>query len=119
MLVTLDQERFEKSVATFIEQIDDVEYINLFLSNLGYIFNSSKSPVLFLIVLALFSRSSDLPQETISRLCDSLRTELEKKDLKKYVNSILTGHVVKTPPDLESGLGVLVQLRGTLYDSII
>ncbi|KAG6836197.1 hypothetical protein H0H93_010463, partial [Arthromyces matolae] len=39
------------------------------------------------------------------------RTELEKKDLKQYVNSILTAYVVKTPPDHEAGLSLLLRLR--------
>lgn len=38
--------------------------------------------------------------------------ELEKRDLVKYVNSILTAHVVKTPPDHEAGLALLLRLRG-------
>jgi elongator complex protein 1 len=31
--------------------------------------------------------------------------------MEKYINSILTAYVVKRPPDLEAGLGVLLQLR--------
>ena len=30
----------------------------------------------------------------------------------KYVNSILTAHLVKTPPDHEAGLALLLRLRG-------
>lgn len=30
----------------------------------------------------------------------------------KYVRSILTAHVVKTPPDLEAGLSEVLKLRG-------
>jgi elongator complex protein 1 len=41
-----------------------------------------------------------------------LRVELEGRDLEKYVNSILTAHVVKSPPDYEAGLALLLRLRG-------
>ena len=57
-------------------------------------------------------RRGDRPPETIARLCDAFRNELEKQDLTKYVNSILTAHVVKTPPDHEAGLALLLRLRG-------
>ena len=56
------------------------------------------------------SQSAQSP-ERIANICDSIRLELEKKDLKKYVNSILTAHVVKTPSDTEAALDLLLQLR--------
>ena len=34
--------------------------------------------------------------------------------MEKYINSILTAYVVKRPPDLEAGLRVLLQIRGTV-----
>ena len=57
----------------------------------------------------------DRPPETIATLCDAFRDELERRDLTKYVNSILTAHVVKTPPDHEAGLALLLRLRGNIY----
>ena len=54
----------------------------------------------------------DRPPETIATLCDAFRDELERRDLTKYVNSILTAHVVKIPPDHEAGLALLLRLRG-------
>lgn len=35
-LVTLDPIKFEHSLQSFVERVDDVEYINLFLSTIGY-----------------------------------------------------------------------------------
>lgn len=64
------------------------------------------------------SRGSQ-PPTTISRICDSLRSVLEQKDLKKYVNSILTAYVVKSPPDHESGLAVLLRIRGQPDDLFV
>ena len=67
--------------------------------------------------MTIVRRSSQSP-ETIAIICDTVRIELEKKGLKKYVNSILTAHVVKTPPDHEAGLSLLLKLRGELQGCI-
>jgi hypothetical protein len=45
--------------------------------------------------------------EMIGRVCDSVRTELENRDLNRYINSILTAYVFRQPPDYEAGLGLL------------
>ncbi|KAL6305119.1 IkappaB kinase complex IKAP component [Sparassis latifolia] len=92
VLVQHNQAAFKERIPSFIEQIDDVDYINLFLTNLG---------------------QGPLPANDITDLCDSIRAELEKKDLNRYINSILTAHVVKTPPDHEAGLALLLRLRGS------
>ncbi|KAG6856745.1 hypothetical protein H0H87_001089 [Tephrocybe sp. NHM501043] len=90
VLVDHDEAKFLERISSFVEQIHEVDHINLFLSNLG--------------------RGSQ-PKENIAKLCDVVRIELEKKDLKQYVNSILTAYVVKTPPDHEAGLSLLLRLR--------
>lgn len=70
-------------------------------------------------ILSFPSRGS-LPKETIAQVCDAVRTELVNLSLTKYVNSILTAYVVKTPPDHDSGLALLLRLRGkTLTSSTI
>ncbi|KAG8908640.1 hypothetical protein FRB99_004928 [Tulasnella sp. 403] len=92
ILMNHDPEAFMSRLSSFTDQVSEVDYINLFLSGVG---QSGQSP------------------ESISRVCDAIRLELEEKDLKKYVSSILTAHVVKTPPDLEAGLSLLLLLRET------
>ena len=57
-------------------------------------------------------RQSALPAERVAVLCDALRAELGRVDLRNYVNAVLTAHVVKRPPDMEGALGVLLALRG-------
>ncbi|ESK87867.1 pol ii transcription elongation factor [Moniliophthora roreri MCA 2997] len=89
-LVDHDQVAFLKGLSSFVEQVNEVDHINLLLTSVG---------------------RGTQPPATINRLCDSLREELEKKDLKGYVNSILTAHVVKTPPDHEAGLSFLLRIR--------
>lgn len=48
----------------------------------------------------------------MGQLCDGIREELERIDMKKYIYCILTAHVVKRPPDHEAGLALLLRLRG-------
>ncbi|KAK0226513.1 pol II transcription elongation factor [Armillaria fumosa] len=90
VIVQHDEKKFLDNVAAFVEDVKEVDHINLFLTNIG---RSSQSP------------------EAIARICDTVREELEKRDMTRYVNSILTAHVVKTPPDHTSGLGLLLRLR--------
>ncbi|KAF8504860.1 IkappaB kinase complex IKAP component [Russula emetica] len=90
VIVDRDPKLFTERLSSFIEQVHDVDYINLFLTNLG---------------------SSSQPPEVISELCDAVRERLEGQDIEKYINSILTAYVVKCPLDLEAGLRVLLQLR--------
>jgi elongator complex protein 1 len=60
------------------------------------------------------ARRSSQATEKIAQLCDAIRVELERRDLRRYIQSILTAHVVKTPPDYEAGLLVLHRLRGRI-----
>lgn len=48
----------------------------------------------------------------VNSVCDLVRGELEKRDVFHYANTILTAHVRKQPPDYESALKVLVELKG-------
>ncbi|KAF8661467.1 hypothetical protein AX16_001304 [Volvariella volvacea WC 439] len=92
VLVNHNEAKFLKSVKEVVEQIHEVDHINLLLTNIG--------------------RGSYTP-EKIATLCDAIRGELERVNLVKYINSILTAYVVKSPPDHESALNVLHRLRET------
>ncbi|VDC02341.1 unnamed protein product [Peniophora sp. CBMAI 1063] len=89
-LALLATDNFGNAVTEFVAQIADTDHFNLFLTALG---------------------QSALPAERVGVLCDALRAELERVDLRKYVNAVLTAHVVKRPPDMEGALGVLLALR--------
>ncbi|KAJ6534029.1 pol II transcription elongation factor [Mycena vulgaris] len=89
-LVEHDRAAFLENLPLFVEQVHEVDHINLFLTGVG---QGSSSP------------------EHIAELCDSIRVELERIDLTKYVNSILTAYMMKTPPDPEAGLALLLRLR--------
>ncbi|KAJ7744686.1 pol II transcription elongation factor [Mycena metata] len=89
-LVEHDHAAFLENLPLFLEQVHEVDYINLFLTGIG---QGSQGP------------------EKITELCDAIRIELERKDLTKYVNSVLTAYMVKTPPDPEAGLALLLRLK--------
>ncbi|KAG1738258.1 pol II transcription elongation factor [Suillus lakei] len=91
IIVEHNQQVFMAGIPAFVEQIEDVDYINLFLTSVG---------------------RSQLPAEVVADVCDSVRQDLEDRNLTKYVNSILTAYVVKSPPDHEAGLALLLRLRG-------
>ncbi|KAJ7252430.1 IKI3 family-domain-containing protein [Mycena haematopus] len=96
-LVEHDYATFLANLPLFIEQVHEVDHISLFLTGVG---RGKQSP------------------EIIAQLCDALRAELERKDLTKYVNCILTAYMVKTPPDPEAGLALLLRLRESNPDLV-
>ncbi|KAH9915816.1 IKI3 family-domain-containing protein [Fomitopsis serialis] len=90
VLVEQDRNQFKNNLPRFVDQVDDVDHINLFLTSIG---------------------QGGLSAETVSELCDGIRLELEKRDLKRYVSSVLTAHAVKRPPDHEAALSLLLRLK--------
>ncbi|KAJ9102595.1 hypothetical protein QFC21_002996 [Naganishia friedmannii] len=91
ILYDLDYRAFSENIASFVEQIPEVDYLNLFVSGLRQPANHQK----------------------LNSTCDALRVQLEARGLVKYVDTILTTHVCKNPPDLEAGLRVLLQLKAS------
>ncbi|KAG9221313.1 hypothetical protein CCMSSC00406_0009424 [Pleurotus cornucopiae] len=90
VIVESNQEDFLENLPVFLEQVHEVDYINLFLTTI--------------------SRGSLSPEVT-TRVCDRVQDLLSTIDLNKYVNTILTARVVKSPPDHEAALGLLPKLR--------
>ncbi|CAE6477418.1 hypothetical protein ACGC1H_007622 [Rhizoctonia solani] len=97
VLVEYAPTTFANDPAQFVNQISEVDYLNLFLTGLG---------------------QSKRDAQEITTICDRLRSELEQRGLAQYVQSILTAHVVKTPPDVESALKVLHTLRESEPDTV-
>ena len=55
--------------------------------------------------------STKVSPTKVNDICDALRIALEKRDILKYTETILTTHVCKQPADYESGLRVLLRLQ--------
>ncbi|XP_066469477.1 elongator complex protein 1 [Tiliqua scincoides] len=100
---------FLENVEIFIKQIDSVNYINLFLTELKEEDftktmypppDASHAPEPF---------SSD--SKKVDLICDAMRTAMENISAPKYCLSILTSHVKKSPPELETALQRIRALR--------
>uniref|UniRef100_A0A8B9ZJN8 Elongator complex protein 1 n=1 Tax=Anas platyrhynchos TaxID=8839 RepID=A0A8B9ZJN8_ANAPL len=102
---------FLENVETFIKQIDSVNHINLFFTELKEEdFTKSMYPTP--------NGSSNaqprqhLNQKKVNLVCDMMRVAMERIDPEKYCLSILTAHVKKNPPELEIALQKVHDLRG-------
>ncbi len=110
---------FMSNVATFVQQVADVDYLNLFLSGLRdedvttTLYKPLTSHTASVAAPASATASSRSAAKTgkVNTVCDAIRVELEKLDSRKYVQSILTTHVRKVPADYEAGLSLLLQLK--------
>jgi elongator complex protein 1 len=104
-----DQATFLEQVSSFVNQIHKVNHLNLFLASVGEF-----RRFVFKAIISLLLRRGPQPQDTITKVSYDIGLELEKIDLAKYVNTILTPHVVKMPPDHEVGLLQHLLLRDLL-----
>lgn len=50
----------------------------------------------------------------VNRICDGFLTALEKRS-DTNLHNLITAHVCKLPPDLESGLRLVARLRGLSF----
>lgn len=112
-----DPEAFMRNVATFVRQVADVDYLNLFLSGLR---DEDVTRTLYKPLSSQTSASDPSPlsatatattQSKVNKVCDAIRVELEALDSRKYVQSILTTYVRKVPADYEAGLSLLLRLK--------
>ncbi|XP_061873877.1 elongator complex protein 1 isoform X3 [Colius striatus] len=104
---------FLENAETFIRQIDSVNYINLFFTELKEEdFTKSMYP-------SLNGSSNVQPhqhpdQKKVNVVCDVMRLAMEHIDPQKYCLSILTAYVKKSPPELEVALQKVHDLRESI-----
>uniref|UniRef100_A0A3B3UYP6 Elongator complex protein 1 n=1 Tax=Poecilia latipinna TaxID=48699 RepID=A0A3B3UYP6_9TELE len=104
---------FLENVETFITQLDSINHINLFLTELKEEDTTC----------TMYPRPESSPpqsqavsgQKKVDIVCDALRKALEAMDANKFCLSILTSHVKKTVPELEIALQKVHELRGEPY----
>uniref|UniRef100_G3U3U6 Elongator complex protein 1 n=1 Tax=Loxodonta africana TaxID=9785 RepID=G3U3U6_LOXAF len=101
---------FLENVETFIKQIDSVNHINLFFTEL------KEEDVTKTMYPPPVSTSVQLPRDpdgkNVDLICDTLRAAMENINPHKYCLSILTSHVKKTTPELEVVLQKVHKLQG-------
>ncbi|NXT69938.1 ELP1 protein, partial [Chaetops frenatus] len=101
---------FLENTETFIRQIESVNYINLFFTELKEEdFTKSMYPSLNGGSNSQLCQHPD--QKKVNLICDVMRVAMEHIDPQKYCLSILTAHVKKSPPELEIALQKVHHLR--------
>ncbi|KAJ3091877.1 hypothetical protein HK102_012927 [Quaeritorhiza haematococci] len=110
--------QFLAHVVDFVKQVDDPEYLNLFLSGLR---NEDVTVTMYPNRLTLESEqskpaqiippSSKDPSNKVTKICVSVRAALEAVEPKRYCHSILTTHVKEVPADLEAALRRIRSLK--------
>ncbi|KAF9164239.1 hypothetical protein DFQ26_001667 [Actinomortierella ambigua] len=124
LLYDHNPQQFMENVGEFVRQVKDVDYLNLFLS---FLRNEDVTKTLYPVTGTLttspppaFANAKGVvtaaaaaaDPEKVNTICEAVRKELETMDRKTYINTILTTHVRMTPPNLESALTLLAELRG-------
>lgn len=110
-------EQFLASVGPFLDQINKVSFIDLFLSSLRKedvtqtMYQDTKRPKIH-PSLAPETATPLAPKSTASKpnvVCDALLKALQPRKGTNLQN-IITAHVCKDPPALEDGLGLVAEL---------
>ncbi|NWZ66404.1 ELP1 protein, partial [Acrocephalus arundinaceus] len=108
---------FLENTETFIRQIDSVNYINLFFTELKEEdFMKSMYPSLNGSSNSQTHQHPD--QKKVNLICDVMRVAMEHIDPQKYCLSILTAHVKKSPPELEIALQKIHDLRESIMPDV-
>ncbi|EGC42114.1 elongator complex protein [Histoplasma capsulatum var. duboisii H88] len=116
--------QFMANVSLFIDQVKKVEYIDEFLSRLR---NEDVSETLYKNTLKIAVPDvavSDAPKSVapgdanktapkdnkVNRICDAFLSVLASR-IDTNLRNLVTAHVCKSPPDLDSGLQLVAKLR--------
>ncbi|XP_012717183.2 elongator complex protein 1 [Fundulus heteroclitus] len=100
---------FLENIETFITQLNSINHVNLFLTELKEEDTTC----------TMYPRPESCPSQTqsvsglkkVDVVCDALRKAMESMDPNKFCLSILTAHVKKTVPELETALQKVHELR--------
>ncbi|TRY90045.1 hypothetical protein DNTS_031568 [Danionella cerebrum] len=96
---------FLNNIETFLKQIDSINHINLFLTEL------KEEDTTKTMYPSASPSVSGKEKKKVDIICDALRSAMETIDSQKYCLCILTSHVRKTTPELEIALQKVHELR--------
>ncbi|KAM4706912.1 elongator complex protein 1 [Discoglossus pictus] len=100
---------FLENVDLFLKQIDTVNYINLFLTELK---QEDVTTTMYPSPVGVVTQSpQDQHAKKVDIVCDAMRAAMEGLNPHKYCLSILTSYVRKTTPELETALQKVHELR--------
>uniref|UniRef100_A0A671FLZ7 Elongator acetyltransferase complex subunit 1 n=1 Tax=Rhinolophus ferrumequinum TaxID=59479 RepID=A0A671FLZ7_RHIFE len=101
---------FLENVETFIRQIDSVNHINLFFTELK---EEDVTKTMYPPPVSSTVQVTRAPEgRKVDLICDAMRAAMENINPHKYCLSILTSHVKKTTPELEIVLQKVHELQG-------
>uniref|UniRef100_A0A672QR58 Elongator complex protein 1 n=1 Tax=Sinocyclocheilus grahami TaxID=75366 RepID=A0A672QR58_SINGR len=101
---------FLANIEMFLKQIDSINSINLFLTELKE--EDTTTTMYRCPSRSASSSASGKGGKKVDIICDALRSTMETLDPQKYCLCILTSHVRKTTPELEIALQKVHELRG-------
>ncbi|KAG5513707.1 hypothetical protein PMAC_000745 [Pneumocystis sp. 'macacae'] len=116
ILYDYNPSQFLDNVHLFVNQLDNSEYLNLFLSTL-----KEEDLVKTLYNLEL-KKESDMTSEKkilspkfskVNTICDHILKVLKVCFDNKYIESILTAYLSKIPEDYDSALKLIIDLKNT------
>lgn len=102
---------FLENVETFVKQIDSVNHINLFFTELR---EEDVTKTMYPPPITKSVQVSTHPDgKKLDLICDAMRAAMEAINPRKFCLSILTSHVKKTTPELEIVLQKVQELQGS------
>uniref|UniRef100_A0A8B9GYY0 Elongator complex protein 1 n=1 Tax=Astyanax mexicanus TaxID=7994 RepID=A0A8B9GYY0_ASTMX len=103
---------FLENVETFLNQIDSINNVNLFLTELK---EDDTTKTMYPNPASAACQSASASgadgKKKVDTICDALRSAMETLDPLKFCLCILTSHVRKTTPELEIALQKVHELR--------
>ncbi|KAJ1822083.1 putative elongator complex protein 1 [Coemansia sp. RSA 2599] len=117
-----------QDLAEFVEQINDSDLLNLFVSGLRdedvtktmYAgLKASKAESLDAAAAAVAAHETNAAMGKATRVCQMLRPVLQQADAQRYMPTILTTFVCQTPPDIPAALRLLAPLSADERDKAL
>jgi elongator complex protein 1 len=105
-------ERFLNNIELFIKQVPEVDHLNLFLSNLR---NEDTSVTMYRrggLTIDQVTAAEGV-ENKVNTICEAVRNVLIELGRNHYIQSILSTYVRSSPPDVESAMAMLSELRET------
>lgn len=114
-------EQFMRDVKLFVEQLKKTEFVDLVLSSLS---EEDVSKTIYKDTIKLSASTEEAPAlpngdaaaahpaatSKVNRICDAFLHVLQGRE-STHLQSIVTAHVSKNPPDLAAGLSLISDLR--------
>ncbi|KAL4927181.1 Elongator subunit IKI3 [Aspergillus undulatus] len=109
-------EQFMESITLFVDQVKRVDFVDEFLSRLKEedvsqtLYKDTLKALKVEVAAETGLTASARKSSKVNRICDGFLAALEKRS-DTNLHNLITAHVCKLPPDLESGLQLVARLR--------